>query len=225
VLASKKKTKTKTVLAVNTSVELPHSVADNEQIVMADEGTPPCATEKETDTRKRKNSVVRTSGDSGVLEGTSKPHKKRKKDKSGSVAVSETFLPVTSSSNNVGPESERIDVSQTRVTSQIDGKESTVFVMTPRNSFLLASAASVSVARALATSDQSSSISKNARRRKKLMESQAVLAVEPPACLPSLPATEGDSIIKKPNKKNPPKTQGVPFAEQLASAISETSGE
>jgi hypothetical protein len=121
---SKNKTKTKTVLAANTSLKIPSNVAENEQIVMEEEDTSPRATEKETDTRKQRNSVGRPGEDNEVLEGTSKPRKKRKKDKSRNVAVTESSpYPIPSASSNLGAESERMDESQTPLTSQVDGKK------------------------------------------------------------------------------------------------------
>ena len=216
-MPTKEKQKTKTALAADPSLESPPCVAENEQMVMEGEATSPRTTEKESDIRKR------TGGDNGILEGTSKPRKKRKEDKSGSIAVNETPCdPVPSSSNVVGLESERVAASPVPVAGQITGEESTVFATTTRNSCLLPSAASISVSCPPATSGQSTSPLKKARRKQKL-KSQA-LAVEPPASAHSPPTTRSDSTAKNSNKKDPPKSQRVPFADQLADAITETSG-
>lgn len=198
---ARKKSKSKTSLAANPSLD--HGVAENEQVIIEKDGTSPPTTDNETNPKKRKNSVVMYDGDSEMLEGTSKPRKKRKKDKSGSVAVTVTSPhPVQPVLNNVDPELEMIK-SQAPLASQIDGKET-------------------SISRAAAASDQSSSKSRNARRKKKLRDSQAPLTAEQPDSAHPPPTTEGDRMSKMLNK-DPPKIQGVLFAEQLAGAISETS--
>ena len=202
-MPAKKAKKKQKVLGANIFTELPPCIAANEQIVMEDEGT-----EKETDAQKW------TGGGSDILEGTRRPHKKRKKDKSGSNAVDETPRdPVPSSSNIVGLVSERVGAPSVLVANQIAGKENTVFAITPRNSCLLPDAASISVSRSSTTSDQSTGLSRNTKRKKKRKDSQVLL--EPPTSISSLPTT---------GSKNPPKPQRVPFSEQLADVISETSG-
>jgi hypothetical protein len=118
------KKKIKTVSTANTSLEVSNNVAESEQIIMEEEDASSRATDRETDARKRKNSVVSPRGDNDSLEGANNPHKKRKKDESRSVAVSKaSAYPVPSASSNVGPESKRAGESQVPQTNQMDGEK------------------------------------------------------------------------------------------------------
>jgi hypothetical protein len=183
----------------------------------------PRATRKEADTRKL-GSDVRSERDNDVFERTRKPRKKRKKDDSGGVAACATSsCLVPSSSNFVVPESAGMNELQAPLACQIDGNESTVFVMASRDCFLPASAVSISVSPKAIAKNESSRKSKNARRKERHKESQSLLSVEPtPLSAHSLPI-DGDSITKPLNKRSS-MTQGAPLAEQLAEAITETAG-
>src|ERR1700733_10087524 len=101
------------------TVNLPHDTVENELIVVENEPVP--APEKDNDTTKPKSSAVRSDGDNDILEGTSKPRKK-KKYTTESVAVSEISSGLISSPlNNIGLE---MNASQAPSTAEVDGKES-----------------------------------------------------------------------------------------------------
>jgi hypothetical protein len=217
------KTKTNTACTSNNSLEHPSS-AKQEQIV-AEDISSSRATTKEIDTREL-GSDVRSEGDNIVVERTKKSRKKRKKDESRGIAACGTSsCPVPSSSNlGVVPESSGMNELQAPPTSQIDGNEDTVFAVTSRDCSLPAGAIPIPDSPKTVLNNESSRRNRNARCRKRHKESHSLSFAEPtPRPAPVL-LTEGNSTTKTPNKRLP-KTQGMPLAEQLAGAISETAGE
>lgn len=110
----KKSAEVKTGLTAN----VPHDAVENELIVVEDEPVP--GTEKDSDRTKFKSSVVRSDGDNNILEGSSKPRKKKKRN-TESVVVGEISSGIISSPlNNVGLGMIEL---QAPSIAEIDGKE------------------------------------------------------------------------------------------------------